>query len=646
MIEEIVTRARTGGRQAIAAPRGIGKSELTKGLLVYLVLAGLVRFPLAVAATAALAARIYKDFKSKLETSDLLRQDFPEVCDPIRALEGAPQRASRQHIDGQLTRIVWTGDYLSLPCVPWNANDYLQSLGESQPGYGGIKMAYYGLDAAFRGVNIESCRPDFVLIDDPETRESARSRMQSEDREEIIDKDIAGLASQEDNLAILVLTTVQNRFSLSYRLATPELKPAFNGRLFGMVLRWPNHMEMWDKYVELRKESQIRGDHYGIEAVDYYLENRQRMDAGVEMLSDHYVEIITADGRSLVHSAIQQAFNKIADTSKDAYFTEYQNDPPEAAGPQGMGLTAEIVVNRLSGLERRQLPANTMHLTAGIDLGKYWCHWVVAAWWKGAGGCVVDYGVAEVAGTSESLDTVASEPLIYKALLNWRDQLLQAEYVDATGIQRKIDAVFVDSGTFTNAAYEFVRQVGAPFHAVKGIGNYRPRRESNKKLIVGDHMHAAYQDAERLWLFDLSTDYWKNWVHERFLTPAFDTGNMLRRGSLSLFNQVGRKTHMSFAQHIVAEELVAEFIEGKGTKVKWHQHNPNNHWLDATYYAAAAARFQGVHLLSESEVKNEPRELHPEEKKPKPTVRKRRQHGANLNRRPGGWMQSIKGRRP
>lgn len=645
MIEEIVSRARSGGRQAIAAPRGIGKSELTKGLLVYLVLAGLVRFPLSVAATGGLASRIYQDFKRKLETNDLLHQDFPEVCDPIRALEGAPQRASRQHIDGQLTRISWTGDYLSLPYVPLDANDYLRSLGDAQPQYGGVKMAYYGLDAAFRGVNIESCRPDFVLIDDPETRESARSRMQSENREQIIDNDIAGLASQETNLAIVVLTTVQNRFSLSYRLATPEEKPAFNGQRFGMVLKWPEHSDLWDKYIELRKESQIRGDQYGIEAVDFYLENRERMDAGVEMLSEHFVEI-EAGGRQLVHSAIQQAYNKIADTSKDSYFTEYQNDPPEAAGPQGIGLTAEIVANRLSGLERRQLPANTVHLTAGIDLGKYWCHWVVAAWWKGAGGCIVDYGVAEVSGTAEAMDFGASEPMIYKALLNWRDQLLQTEYVDATGVERKLDAVFVDSGTFTNAAYEFVRQVGAPFHAAKGIGNYRPRRESNDRLRVGDHMHAAHQDAERLWLFDLSTDYWKNWVHERFLTPTFDEENMLRRGSLSLFNQAGRKTHVSFAQHIVAEELVTEFIEGKGTKVYWHVHNKNNHWLDATYYAAAAARFQGVHLLSESEVKNEPRELRPEDKqKPKPVVRNRPKHGANLNRRPGGWMQSIRGRR-
>ncbi|MBK7804434.1 MAG: hypothetical protein IPJ55_17625 [Chloracidobacterium sp.] len=52
-------------------------------------------------------------------------------------------------------------------------------------------MAYYGLDAAFRGANIDENRPQFILIDDPETSESARMDGQIEDRESILDKDIS-----------------------------------------------------------------------------------------------------------------------------------------------------------------------------------------------------------------------------------------------------------------------------------------------------------------------------------------------------------------------------------------------------------------------------------------------------------------------
>lgn len=632
MIDEVVGRAKHGGRQAIAAPRGIGKSELVKGLIVYIVLAELVRFPLAVAATTTLASRIYSDFRRKFETNELLRADFPEVCDPVWALEGTPQRAGRQHVDGLPTNIVWTSEYCCFPHVPGSP-------------YGGVKMAYYGLDSAFRGVNIDSDRPDFILIDDPETRESARSEMQSADREEIIDRDIAGLAGQEHNISIVVLTTVQNRKSLSYRITTPELKQSFNGRKFGMVQKWPDDQELWQQYIELRQNAQVRGDPHGIEAVDFYIEKRQQMDAGSELLSDHYVPV-EVNGRQLVLSAIQQAYNRIADTSKESYFTEYQNEPPEASGPEGLGLSPEIVANRLSGLSQRQLPANTVSLTAAIDLGKYKCHWVVCAWWKGAGGCVVDYGIAEVAGTSNQIDDTASEPHIYRTLLDWREQLLQTDYVDATGERRKLDCVFVDSGAYTNSAYEFVRQVGAPFFPVKGVSSYREKRKATDLVRPGDHMDASFQSSEKVWLFNLSVDYWKNWVHERFLTPTFDEENMLRRGALSLFALPGRQVHKSYARHICAEELVTEFIEGKGNKVYWHQHDKANHWLDATTYAAAAGRYAGVKLLGQSEVKVAAREIDPNEKAKKQATapKNQRQHGANLHRRQGGWMQSIRRR--
>ena len=628
MIDAITNRARTGGRQAVAAPRGRGKSQIVKGMLAYLACRGLTRFPLSVAATSDLAKMIYKDFKKKFATNELLYADFPEICHPIRELDGAPQRASRQHIDGKLTGIVWTDDYIRFPDVTCD-NAICKT-------YGGFKMSYYGLDAAFRGVNIDADRPDFILVDDPETRESAKSHSQIEDRENILDKDISGLVGQDDTLAIVVLTTVQNRISLSYKLTDTKLKASYNGKRFGMVLRWPKNSFHWDRYIQLRQESQIEGDEFGGKAVAYYLANFEEMNEGVEMLSDHFVDVNRADGSKTVFSAIQQAYNKIADTSRKAYDTEYQNDPPNEAGPQGNGLTFEVVASRISGLSKRQLPANTTALTAAIDLGKYKCHWVVTAWWPGAGGVVVDYGIAEVSGTDRSIDNEASEPMIYKALLNWRDELLNKNYTDATGTVRKIDFCLVDSGTFTNAAYEFCRQVKGIFHPSKGINPYHPRKQSSANVLAGANLHAQRFTAQDIWLYELDTNYWKQWLHERFLTPTFDENNMLRRGSLSIYQPEGSQKHISYAQHIASEELLTEFIEGKGVKTKWTPKNDNNHWLDATYMAAAASEVCGVKLLAQSEATVEPRQVDANAPKPQP---KAYQHGSDrFRKRPGGWI--------
>jgi hypothetical protein len=51
-------------------------------------------------------------------------------------------------------------------------------------------ISVYGLDSAIRGERRRGRRPDFALIDDPETQESARSLLQINERETKIDRDI------------------------------------------------------------------------------------------------------------------------------------------------------------------------------------------------------------------------------------------------------------------------------------------------------------------------------------------------------------------------------------------------------------------------------------------------------------------------
>ncbi len=302
----------------------------------------------------------------------------------------------------------------------------------------------------------------------------------------------------------------------------------------------------------------------------------------------------------------------------------------------GNGLRADLVLQRSSGLARRQLPLNIQALTAAIDLGKYRCHWVVTGWWPGFGGVVVDYGVAEVVDTDRSMDNEASEPAIYKALLNWRDELLRKDFVDATGARHPVQFCMVDSGTFTNAAYQFVREVGGIFHVSKGINPYTPKKQSTATTIAGANLHATKMQAANVWLYELDTSYWKQFIHERFLTPTFDENNMLRRGSLSLFQS--DQPHLSYAHHICSEELVSEFKEGKGSKVYWSVKNENNHWLDATYMAAAAGEACGVKLIAPSEIEVAPKQIDGDKPKPKPVPQAQRHGQTRFRQRQGGWI--------
>ena len=140
MIQEILFRATHGGDQAIAALRGEGKTTIAECVVIFCLLARLLRFPLIVAATGRDAELILANIKSEFETNELLRADFPEVCGPIVALEGAASRQNMQTVDGKRTRLKWSSDVVVFPTVP---KKYRSPCG-------GSIIAARGLDGAIR----------------------------------------------------------------------------------------------------------------------------------------------------------------------------------------------------------------------------------------------------------------------------------------------------------------------------------------------------------------------------------------------------------------------------------------------------------------------------------------------------------------
>lgn len=646
MLASIVAAARYGGDQAIAGSRGEGKTTLAIDGCMCLMLKMLSSFPVVIGKNQDSASDELKALREKMVASERFIEDFPEIGVPME-LAGPGVAAPKQTVMGKYIRLYMGRKYFAFPTITkeqlphWPDNVMPVSCGQI--------MGSLGINGKIRGEKFRAKRPTLAVIDDIEDAMAAASDTLIAKNEKKIEEDIGGLGRSARRIARVMLCTIQNRKCIAYKYTDPKIKQSWKGKRYRKMRKEPTRMDLVEQYIEMR-QMRKPDDPDARQAYRFWRDNMPEIERDCEISNrQSYNKDIHSDGELLEVSAIQAYYNRVADMGRKAVATEIDNDPPEEVGPQGLGLTAELVASRLSGFSRYQLPANTSALTAAIDLGKYNCHWVVIAWWKGAGGCVVDYGIAEVTGNEaintgdKAADMVASEPQIFRALLNWRDALLSKEYVDAAGTPRKVGCVFVDSGTYTNAAYEFVRQVGGVFHAVKGIGNYRAKTTSTDDIMAGDHMHAAKQKSQDLWLFDLDTDYWKNWVHERFLTPTFDdTNNMLRKGSLSLFMPDGNRKHTSYAQHIVAEELVTEFKEGKGSKTYWNKRNDNNHWLDATYYAAAAGRFTGVHLLGGSDASVAPRHVDGDAPK-RPRQQARPKHGqSRFKTRPGGWINGIR----
>jgi hypothetical protein len=580
LINEICYRAKYGGDKAEAAPRGGGKTTIAECVILLLVLKGVLRFPIIVCATAEDAESVLGNIKSELERNELLYEDYPEVCAPVRELAGSAARARMQTARGSRTWLVWQKHRVILPDIKGSR-------------CGGSVIETRGCDAAIRGVRRGAMRPDFILVDDAETRESVESQTQTQKRKRIIDQDLAGLGGPGVKIARLMLCTIMRHDSLAAQYTDRKMNPGWSGSRRKLLVQKPDREDLWDQYILLLHEGARKGDLSGRKAMQFYESRRDDMDAGAKVSApDRYIETPSHDGTPIEISPIQHCYNWIAKIGEVAFETEYNNSPPAESLPEESGISASIIQSSTNGNYKGFVPEDATIITAAIDVGKYYCHYVVGAWLPGATGHVIDYGVIEVHNANQE----GTENAIRQALHSWREEVMAEPYKTQDGEEKQISIVLVDAGNWDTTIYSFCGETGGRlFRASKGFGSahrqspFRSPRNNTKTRLVGEHWYVSMMP-DGTWLHGLDSDYWKRWVHDRFLTPVG------RPGSLSLWGADARE-HMSYGKHLTAETEIVEFVPGKGERRFWKREHRNNHWFDSTYMMCAAASMVGVGLL-------------------------------------------------
>jgi len=598
MIDAILHRLRYGGCQAIAAPRGGGKTMITSFVTLYCLLFGQIKFAMVVGATRPKAIQVLDNIKKQLRRNKLLLEDFPKVCCYVRYVAEAPQRAGNcKGPDGELVNMVWHQDHIVLPTR------------EGSAASGGMVSATGITADDIRGQCIDGVRPDLVILDDVDTRESATSETQTETREKTIQEDIMGLAAPGQTIAVVMLCTVINRKCLAYLYTEPKIRPAWHGRRYRLLVSQPANTHLWQEYMQIRLSGMESGkDPDGRAAHAFYLANRGAMDDGAEVSNPHvHSEGLLPDGTKTQESALQYCYDKIADATKDGvdgwlhFATEYQNDPPEESGPQESGITPLIVASRTNAFARREVPPDCSVLTLYVDLGKYGCHWTASAWRQGGIGFVIDYGVAEVFNMGVAVNDKTVDLAILNALRNFKDQLEKHQFLRGNE-PVKPDMVLVDSSDFTDAAYAFCKESGPPYYAAKGAGQGRFHAGVTnvaKGHIAGQFWYTQVQP-NRVKLVGLDADHWKLHCHNLFMTATYDDGGNFKSGAISLFSPGNdKRCHQTYSHHICAEIWTEEHIPDKGLKRGFKSKSHNNHWLDATAGACAAAAICGIKIVGE-----------------------------------------------
>lgn len=574
-----------GGWRAEGMARGGGKTSIFKGVISWAINNGLLKYTLFIAASGDHAGRAVGDVKRMYEDSDTLAEDYPEICFPIRSLEGATQRANMQTCEGVRTGLVWGKKELVFPTVvvPWGNNA------------ANAILVCAGIEASIRGLIRDGVRPGLVAIDDPETRESVYSPQETKKRRETIDRDLVGLGGQGKKLTMVMLCTISRKGCLAEEYTDRKQKPAWVGNRRKFLKALPTNTELWDKFIELRQTDQINGDDKGPTAHKFYVDNQEKMDEGA-VISNPY-----AFDKKLQASALEFCYCRIADMGWDAFNCEYQCDPPDETAAETTSISIESVCRRQNSLPRGVVPQWCERLTVALDVHARDLYWSVVAWRCGMQGYIVDYGTELVHSPTGNVladeNQQAVDQAIISALNSWRDWEREGGFPMAdSGEVRHVDLALIDSRWRTDPVVQFCRaSAGGVYRPSMGFGStqkqrYHAPQASNQRIKLGTNWHAVFDAQWHSWLWHVNSDYFKNSVHHAFAAPDGP-------GSLSLFKSEPVK-HRSFAEQICSEVWTREFVGGpnRGYKEYFDVRSRANHWLDTLAYNCAAATMLGMRL--------------------------------------------------
>lgn len=600
VLEKAQTVVETGGQFALAMERGGGKSTMFVTAAMYAVFGGWRSFPVVIGATGEDAKSRLASIRTHLSTNELLLADFPEICYPVWMLENQPRRCQGQTYQGRPTYIAWGGDEIVLPTIPGSRAS-------------GAILTVGGITGSVRGANVttpdgRSVRPDLVLLDDPQTDESAKSPSQVESRLETINGSVLGLAGPGKKLACLAAVTVISADDVADQLLDRKKNPDWQGERMRMLVSPPKNTKLWDEYERIRAESlDTRG---GISAAtEFYRENRAAMDEGAEA---SWEERFNHDELS----AVQHAMN-LKIRNPHAFAAEYQNEPIRVRDREEPQITAEVVLNeaRLSRLERRAVPTQATALVGGIDVQGSLLYYLVQAVSPDFTTWVVDYGsepeqdeeVFTLRDAKRTFNTeravygatAGAEGMLYAAIRRLQSTLMKRTYATADGAKMVPDRILVDAnyGPMSDVVYQACADsewsgVFTPSHG-KGIGaSSAPMSQWADKPGMRRGLNWQYgpgakrRDVRHV-LYD--TNFWKSFTAARVRAAVGD------HGCLRLFGGSIHR-HRMLADHLSSEYAVDTQGRARTVQEWWPRPGRDNHLFDCKVMADVAASIQGCAL--------------------------------------------------
>lgn len=578
---------RHGGLFAFAMPRGFGKTTWSWLCALWALLTGARPFVAVIGPDEGAAAQLLASMKTALQHNERLLADWPEVCYPIYRLEGISQRAHGQLYRGQPTSLQWTAHSITLPSIPGSRA-------------AGATVRVTGLTGQIRGMahttqDGRTIRPSFVILDDPQTDDSAKSPAQTQARYEIIEQAVLNLAGPQTPIAAAMPCTVIRPDDLASRYLDRKVKPEWHGQRTPAVAAWPTNESLWAEYSRLRTEDLAAGGD-GKPADTFYLAHREEMDVGAE--------VSWPDHTQGCASAIQLHVN-LRLRNPAAHAAEYQNDPIDSTDGAEALTAAGILARPAGAFARGQLPVlhpAVSRLTASIDVHDNVLYWKVLASTDTLEAGVVDWGgwpdqrrdywtLSDAGRTlGRKYPKTGKEGAIVAGLTDCLDFLLARTWLLGDAPLR-LDLILVDLGYKPDAVELAIAQCSAPSAVLGSKG--LPIKAVNKPLSeykknpgdrIGHYWRMAkpVRRSQRQVQFDANA--WKTTVARALHTAPGDPGALhLPAGDLRML-----------ADHYSAEYPLR--VTARGRTIDEWQLRPNrdNHFWDSLILCYVAAAVKGA----------------------------------------------------
>lgn len=592
-IEETVL---TGALYAFAMPRGSGKTTLSRMAALWATLYAHRRYTYIIGANQGKAEDSLEALKIWIRFLPRIAEDFPEVSLPARALDGIANRASGQTHEGRPTMIAWGKHKIVLPTI---------QAGGKLAATSGILLAASGLTGdGIRGsvhtlTTGEQIRPDLVLLDDPQTDESADSPSQNEKRERLIAGAVLGMAGPGESIAAVMPCTVIQRDDMVDRILNREKHPLWRGTRSKMLETLPENMAAWEPYFDRFDECALAEPPSFDEANAYYIENREQLTKGAKASwEDRYLETEV--------DAIQSALN-LYHRNRAAFYAEYQNEPEETESVKAAIKPGEVYEKAIS-LKRLEVPLACEHLTTFIDVQKDCLWYLTVAWSDSFGGHILDYGcypdqkkqyftLGDVRKTlARKYRGMSLEGTLYQGITDLAREILDKPYTREDGEAMAVGLVMIDANW------------GASTSVVKKVC-----REFGDRRLLASHGAAFGPDRKPMLEYKNRPGERKGWYwilgqgregrHVRYDGYQYKSliASRIRAGvgdaeTLTIYKG-DSQSHRMIAEQLGAEYPIPVSAMGRTVDVWKAKPNRDNHLFDCLVGTAVGASVLGVHAI-------------------------------------------------